>query len=167
MNTPHDDTAEFAAEALTRRVVLRRIGGLSAAVTVAVASTPTVRADQAMPAHQATPPGGDAATPESEFTYGSRAVGYVEDGDTVAIYIDGMRVDIATRLAPGYAVSGEMALGTPEAGTPVAALATPGGLIAGQYHSDYFPFRGYDTVDDLARALVDSEGVGWTLAPEQ
>lgn len=56
MNTPHDDSTEIAAEALTRRVVLCRIGGLSAAVTDAAASIATARADdRAMLAHQATP----------------------------------------------------------------------------------------------------------------
>ena len=164
MNTPYDDTTEIAAEALTRRVVLRRIGGLSAAVTVGAASSAPARAeDRAMPAHQATPPAGGTATPEAEFTYGSRAISYVQDGDSVTIYIDGVPVDMATRLAPGYAVAPERALGTPEAGTAVASLATPAGLIVGQYHSDYFPFRGYDTVDDLARALVDTEGEGWSI----
>lgn len=79
------------------------------------------------------------------------------------MYIDGVPVDMATRLAPGYAVAAETALATLEAGTPVASLATPAGLIVDQYHSDYFPFRGNDTVDDLARARVDSEGEGWSL----
>jgi hypothetical protein len=35
--------------------------------------------------------------------------------------------------------------------------------IGAQYYTVFFPFRGYPSIEAIAKALVDTEGASWTL----
>jgi hypothetical protein len=85
--------------------------------------------------------------------YKGRNISYGERDGALVVEIDGKPVDTIARLEP----RGLELAGTPEAGaTPVASLTE-------SYSSDFFPFRTYASPDDIARALVDTEGQLWVL----
>jgi hypothetical protein len=85
--------------------------------------------------------------------YKGRDISYGERDGALVVEIDGKPVDTIARLEP----SELEVTGTPEAGaTPVASLTE-------SYSSDVFPFRTYASPDDIARALVDTEGQLWVL----
>ena len=47
------------------------------------------------------------------------------------------------------------------AGAPIRGIAR---LDDGQYHTQFFPFRSFPTIEVLAKALVDTEGQLWVLS---
>jgi hypothetical protein len=49
------------------------------------------------------------------------------------------------------------------AGVPIRGVARLGD---GQYHTQFFPFRSFPTIEVLAKALVDTEGQLWVLSKE-
>ncbi len=167
-----DQQRGIRGEGMSRRGVLRRVGGgvtgVAAATLISSIDARTTRAAGAGPAargiegkSQVTPATEDAATPAADLTYGGRSISYVDEGGAVMIEIDGVLVDMAAFVEPAYVVSPPLSAFA----TPVAGDATPVGtvFVGGQYFSMYFPFQGYDTIDELARELVDTEGQLWTL----
>ena len=71
--------------------------------------------------------------PEGEIAYKDRQITYREEEGGMVLRIDGVEIDTIARLDDG------------------------------QYHTHYFPFRGYLTIEALAQALVDTEGEFWIL----
>ena len=164
-----DQQRGILGEGMSRRRVLRRVGGGVAAATVisSIEARATQAAGGSLSARrieaksQVTPATEDAATPAADLTYGGRSISYVDEGGAVMIEIDGVAVDMVAFYEPAYVVSPLVsAFATPMAGdaTPPATI-----FVGGQYFSMYFPFQGYDTIDDLAKDLVDTEGQLWTL----
>jgi hypothetical protein len=158
------------AEGMSRRSVLRRVGGgIAAGSAIAViaridASAASIGAPAShnTVAAQVTPAAGGDATPAADLTYGGRSISYVQEGNAVMIVIDGVPVDMVAFHDPAYVVSPEIAAFA----TPGAGEATPAFVfVGGQFFSMYFPFQGYDSIDELSRALVDYEGKTWTLNP--
>ena len=49
------------------------------------------------------------------------------------------------------------------AGVPIHRITR---LDDGQYHSQFFPFRSFSTIEALAKALVDRDGQLWILSKD-
>jgi hypothetical protein len=167
-----DQQRGILGEGVSRRGVLRRVGGgvtgVAAAAFISSIDARTARAAGGSPSargiegkSQVTPATEDAATPAADLAYGGRSISYVDEGGAVMIEIDGVPVDMVAFIEPAYVVS-PLVSGF---ATPMAGDATPAATIfvGGQYFSMYFPFQGYDSIDDLAKELVDTEGKLWTL----
>ena len=99
-----------------------------------------------------------SATPlplrQQEETYNGRRITFAEETGTFVVSIDGTPVDTAIR------VEQIIELG-PDA-TPVAG-ATPEAAVREAFSSDFFPFRTFETPEEIGRALVDTEGQLWIL----
>jgi hypothetical protein len=87
--------------------------------------------------------------------YNGRQVTIVLENDAFVIQIDGVPVDTAIPVVQVVELG-------PEA-TPAAAIATPEAEVLGAFSSDFFPFRTFDSPEEIARALVDTEGQLWIL----
>jgi hypothetical protein len=85
---------------------------------------------------------------QEEGNYKGRDISYGERDGALELRIDGKPVDTIARLEPE------------RAGDPGA---TPEASLTESYSSDFFPFRTYASPDDIARALVDTEGQLWVL----
>jgi hypothetical protein len=100
---------------------------------------------------------------EAGPTYGARDVSVVEEDGALVIRIAGKPVDLVARVE-----AAPVAGGIPEPpGIPldgIGELPTPApepAVIA--YRSSIFPFRTFASLDDISRALVETEGELWLL----
>lgn len=75
-------------------------------------------------------------SPEGKMVYKHRQITYREEEGNIQLQIAGVPINGITRLDDG------------------------------QYHTQFFPFQSFPTIEALVKALVDTEGQFWVLGKD-
>jgi len=100
---------------------------------------------------------------EGAGTFGRGDVTFGEEDGAVVIRIDGKPVDLVARVqaAPVIEHLPSATFGPGDEARMASPVAEP--VVAGTYRSTIFPFRTFDSLEDISRALIDTEGELWVL----
>lgn len=99
---------------------------------------------------------GAGAFQQEGQTYNGRRISIAQENGAFVVQIDGVPVDRAIPV--------EQIVELGPSVTPPAALATPGPAVMATFNSDFFPFRTFESPEQIARAMVDTEGQLWLLS---